>query len=245
MENKNPLLIGLSARETTVYHSMAIYNNKDYIDFLKVADPSVMAVILPVVTEAEADAYARLCDGLFLTGGADMDPSFYGEAVDGATGMYDPAFDQSDLFLYHAFVKAGKPVLGVCRGIQVINVAEGGTLIQDIPSLTGVEHQQLNHVPPKGKNDTAHFVKTVHGTMLQMILGASAAVNSFHHQAIDTPAPSLTISAFSEDGIIEGAEKNRVLAVQWHPERMQDQKEQIRIAGAFLSMCDSARDTAE
>ena len=245
MENRKPLLIGLSARETTVYQSAAIYDNMAYIDFLKAADPEVMAVILPVVSEPEAQRYAELCDGLFLTGGADLDPSLYGEAVDGTTDTYDPAFDQSDLYLYHAFQKADKPVLGVCRGIQVINVAEGGTLIQDIPSLTREEHQQINFVPPKGKNDTAHSVKTVSGTMLQMILGDSAVVNSFHHQAIDTPAPSLTISAFSEDGIIEGAEKNRVLAVQWHPERMLDRKEQVRIAGAFLSMCASARDAAE
>ena len=245
MENRKPLLIGLSARETIVYETTAIYNNKAYIDFLKAADPEVMAVILPVVNEKEAEQYAQLCDGLFLTGGADIHPSFYGEEIDGTTDTYDLTFDQSDLYLYHAFLKADKPVLGVCRGIQVINVAEGGTLIQDIPSLTGVEHQQINFVPPKGKYDTAHTVKTVSGTMLQMILGDTVTVNSFHHQAIETPAPSLTISAFSEDGIIEGAEKNRVLAVQWHPERLLDQKEQVRIAGAFLSMCASARDTAE
>ena len=245
MENSKPLLIGLSARETTVYKTTAIYNNKAYFDFLKAADPEVMAVILPVVSEKEAAQYANLCDGLFLTGGADLHPSFYGEEVDGTADTYDLTFDQSDLYLYHAFRKADKPVLGVCRGIQVINVAEGGTLIQDIPSLTGAEHQQINFVPPKGKYDTAHTVKTVSGTMLQMILGDTVSVNSFHHQAIETPAPSLTISAFSEDGIIEGAEKNRVLAVQWHPERLLDQKEQVRIAGAFLSMCESARNTAE
>ena len=147
MENSKPLLIGLSARETTVYKTTAIYNNKAYFDFLKAADPEVMAVILPVVSEKEAAQYANLCDGLFLTGGADLHPSFYGEEVDGTADTYDLTFDQSDLYLYHAFRIADKPVLGVCRGIQVINVAEGGTLIQDIPSLTGAEHQQINFLP--------------------------------------------------------------------------------------------------
>ena len=111
----------------------------------------------------------------------------------------------------------------------------------DLPSAGKNDHSLTDH----RREEFTHEIIVEEDTRLSSILGDQCKVNSFHHQAIETPAPSLTISAFSEDGIIEGAEKNRVLAVQWHPERLLDQKEQVRIAGAFLSMCASARDTGE
>lgn len=242
MNNEKRLLIGLTCRETQVYFSKAMYNNLAYVEYLKAADPSVLAVTLPVVTQAEAAQFAEVLDGLFITGGEDLDPAFYGEACEGSGTPYDRAFDESDLALYHTFVNAGKPVLGVCRGIQVINVAEGGSLIQDIPSLNGIQHHQLKTDPPKEPRDTLHTVQTVEGTLLRMLVGNRIPVNSFHHQAIKEPADSLTVSAYSPDGIIEAIEKDRVIAVQWHPERMLESKEQIRIASAFLSMCRSAQD---
>jgi len=243
MPTGKPLLIGLTCRQTQVYQSKALYNNLAYLEYLKAADPDVLAVTLPVVTESEAVRYAALCDGLLITGGEDLDPSFYGEEPDGTGATYDRCFDESDFALYHAFRCADKPVLGICRGIQVINVAEGGTLIQDIPGLTGTQHHQLKADPPKTPDDTFHTVRTAEGSLLQMLVGDEIPVNSFHHQAIKAPAPSLTVSAFSPDGILEAVEKDRVLAVQWHPERMLKDAKQIRIARAFLSMCESAQNT--
>ena len=243
MNNEKPLLIGLTCRETQVYISKALYNNLAYVDYLKAADPDVLAVTLPVVTAEEAKRFADILDGLFITGGEDIDPLFYHEEPDGSEAPYDRKFDESDFALYHAFVEAGKPVLGVCRGIQVINVAEGGSLIQDIPSLTGTQHNQLKAEPPIHPDETFHTVQTADNTLLRMLVGTQISVNSFHHQAVKEPAPTLTVSAYSPDGIIEAVEKDRVLAVQWHPERMLDDQVQIRIARAFLSMCRSAQDS--
>lgn len=223
-------------RMTEVYSVEAYYNNRDYVEFLKCADPNVMVMTVPLVNEEEAADIAELFDGLMITGGADLDPALYGKDNHGSTDMYPWEYDSTDLHLYHAFRKAKKPVLGICRGIQVINVAEGGTLIQDLPTFSGLEHNQQNMVPSYTKYEPSHSIFTVRDTVMNELFGDACFVNSFHHQAILECATGFTISAFSQDGVIEAIEKDRVLAVQWHPERLREDAKEIALAKRFLDM---------
>ena len=234
------LLIAIAPRETRMYGAEALYCNADYTEYLCAADPDVLPVILPVCDKAKAERYAALCDGLLLAGGADLDPSFYDEENEGSVDMYARKYDESDINLYHAFTCLHKPVFGVCRGIQVINAAEGGNLVQDISSLNGVEHNQRRFRPAKGASETAHLVTCVPGTVMHEIFGKTADVNTYHHQAINEPADGFTVSAYSPDGIIEAIEKDRVIAVQWHPERLRDDEAQIALARYFIDQCRSA-----
>ncbi len=234
-----PLMIGITSRQTEVYEQLACYEIHAYIDYFKAADPSVLCVILPLVNEADAAAFAETLDGLCISGGADVDPALYGEEKEELTEVYDPGFDTSDVLLYRAFVKADKPVFGICRGIQLINAAEGGDLIQDIPSLLESEHNQRKMDPPLSDKETAHTVRSAAGSRLQKLCGSEFRVNSYHHQAIRTPAPGFAVTAFSSDGVIEAIEKNRIFAVQWHPERMLDDPAMIALAGMFLEDCRS------
>ena len=169
-----------------------------------------LPVIAMAYDPAEADALAESADGLILRGGADVDPALYGQAPHPATRYSGELRDRSDGLLLKAFSVRGKPVLGICRGCQIANVALGGTLIQHVPDVCGHEHR-----------DTEHTVRILRGSLLASLLGdADRRVNSFHHQAIEKPAPGLTVCARSEDGIIEAAETKGILLIQWHPERM-------------------------
>ena len=238
-----PLMIGITSRQTEVYGQVACYEIQAYIDYFKAADPTVLCLILPIVSESDAEAFARVLDGLCISGGADIDPAIYGCDKDETTEVYsDGRFDESDLLLLRAFEKAGKPVFGICRGIQLINAAHGGDLIQDIPSLIETEHNQQKMTPPVDDGKTAHTVRLVKGTRMQKLFGSEISVNSYHHQAVNTPASGFTVSAYSSDGIVEAMEKNRILAVQWHPERLLHDPAMVALAGLFLGDCRSAKD---
>src|SRR5262249_4217080 len=151
--------------------------------------------------------YERL-DGVFLTGGVDVDPACYGEPRHPLCGATDPARDWAELRLVRWGCADGKPVLGVCRGIQVINVAAGGTLYQDVAAQhpTAIKH---DYFPSGGhaRDRLTHSVRVVERTRLAGLLGAAeSAVNSMHHQGIKALAPGLVASAFAPDGLIEGVE---------------------------------------
>ena len=178
---------------------------------------------LPVNVNAPVDVEAILAKagGLLLTGGADIDPSWYGEAADPAAGVKpSPDRDKNELPLVRAFIERDKPVLGICRGMQAINVVLGGRLIQDLPG-----HRPLpNAAVPVLKHDV--FIPP--GARMVAILGVGGfmKVNSQHHQGMRWAhkAPNLMVSAYSllKDGIIEGIESTAhswVIGVQWHPER--------------------------
>ena len=234
---KKPLLIGMTPRRTEVYQSDASYFINSYADYLRAAGIPVLPVLLPVCSEADAVEAASRMDGLLITGGQDVAPVVYGQQDEGKCDCEPYACDESDIRLYTAFRDAGRPVFGICRGIQLINAAEGGTLIQDIPSAIGANHNQRIADPSELIEGTLHTVTCVPGTALHEYLGTITRVNSYHHQAVDTPAPGFTVSAYAPDGIIEGIEKDRIIAVQWHPERMQDDSGQIRLAAEFLKQC--------
>jgi putative glutamine amidotransferase len=160
------------------------------------------------------------CDGLLLSGGTDVDPAIFGEVPHTALGRVDPPRDPFEITLAREAVRRDMPVLGICRGLQVLNVALGGTLIQDIPSdVPGA----ARHEAAENRVEIAHEVDIVPGSKLAQLLSATkVGVNSFHHQAAKRIGEGLTVSATSpEDGIVEGLEMTDrafVVAVQWHPE---------------------------
>ncbi len=161
-------------------------------------------------------------DGLVLTGGEDVDPAWYNTEP---SPLLNPPSRERDLFelaLYAAARQRELPILGICRGIQLINVALGGTLIQDIPSE---QPGAVSHNHAGTRTDRSHAVRLAEGSLAAEALGGtSLQVNSFHHQAIRDLAPKLVASGWSEDGLIEAVESAQgepwLLAVQWHPEEM-------------------------
>lgn len=168
-------------------------------------------------------------DALLLGGGVDVDPARYGKPVlEGGNVEVDARRDEIDFSLFEEARRSGAPILGICRGLQVVNVALGGTLVQDIPSErpSSVVHERTKE--EKTRRD--HHVVIAPGTRLASIAGVSEiAVNSRHHQAIDRVAPGLVVSAAAPDGVAEGIEAPDgpwLLAVQWHPENL---------AGDFVS----------
>lgn len=179
-------------------------------------------LLLPAV---EADdvilEHARLLDGLLVSGGPDIDPQYFGEQPIPALGGVVPLMDSYEVRLIRLFLELDKPILGICRGEQVLNVAAGGTLYQDIySSLSGL----LKHRQDAPRPFRSHTISVHAGTRLAEILGVEQTlVNTFHHQAVAEAALGFVISALAPDGIVEAIESQShrfVLGVQWHPEGM-------------------------
>lgn len=160
---------------------------------------------------------ARRVDGFIFPGGADVDPVLYGETPIPALGPVNRELDEFQIAVLETAIKHRKPVLGVCRGIQIINVALGGSLFQDIS--TQLETKQ-NHMQQSLSYDVDHPVDIVSGTRLHGLLGSRIMVNSRHHQAVKTLGKGLIVTAKSPDGIMEAAEHETlpIDLIQWHPE---------------------------
>ena len=199
-------------------------------------------VMLPIVRSGEVlrDMADRL-DGVLFSGGSDVDPMRFGQRTTGKTGpIIRERDDQEFLLADYVINHTNKPVLGICRGIQLINAALGGTLIQHLPD----EH--LNHtLVMYPRQMISHWVKVEEGSLLHGIVGAGRlGVNSFHHMAVDELAPGLKATAVSDDGVIEAVELSEnpsgrfMLAVQWHPEMMScEDRTQQDIITAFAAAC--------
>ena len=170
-------------------------------------------------------------DGLILCGGVDIHPSYYHQEIDG-TGEIDGPRDVSEFALAKACIEAGKPVLGICRGLQLLNVYFGGTLIQDLPNA----HEHTS----KADYDLIHAVQAVPGSVVHSLYGDSFVVNSSHHQAVKDVAKGFRVTAKAPDGTIEAMENAdaSVLCVQWHPERMQDKQMWKNLIADFVKRCD-------
>lgn len=166
--------------------------------------------------------YLETVDGLLFTGGEDVHPSFYGEIVLERCGVIDEKRDLFEIELCRQALDRDLPVLGICRGCQLINVALGGSLCQDLSYRPGTS--PLHNAPKERRGEPIHGVTILPETRLMQILGVGEAkVTSSHHQILREIAPSLKANALGEDGIIEGVEGEGfrfLLAVQWHPERL-------------------------
>ena len=183
--------------------------------------PGGTALLLTPGHDASSVAHlVGMAHGLVLTGGEDVHPARYGQAPHPALGSVNTARDAIEFAALEAALKRGVPVLAICRGIQLLNVALGGTLYQDLPSQLGGDllHEQE---APVGQGWHHATVKT--GSGLEEIFGARELfINSFHHQAIDRIAPGLEATVWAEDGVVEGVEGKDhpwMYGVQWHPER--------------------------
>lgn len=179
--------------------------------------------------ESTLDDYISSIEGLLLTGGGDVDPERYGENLDGSVRI-DARRDAFELLLYQKALEKGIPILGICRGIQLINIASGGTLNQHI------EHH--NRIDEEG-NQRFHNVNVVENSTLYRIFGVPALeTNTVHHQSVKSTAPGFRISAVSGDGTIEAieSEKGFVIGVQWHPEELyRTQNVYRKLFDAFVS----------
>ncbi len=178
-------------------------------------------VVLPLTEdESTADRFAEACDGFLFTGGHDVFPALYGEIpVEGLTFCF-PERDRTEAALLARVLDRDKPVFGICRGLQFVNVFLGGTLYQDLAS----QRQGIIHTQPRPYDAPSHRNAVVRDTPLFDVCATdSIAVNSCHHQGVRALAPCLAVSAVAEDGLIEAAfmpEKRFVRLVQWHPELM-------------------------
>jgi len=203
---------------------IAIGQNRKMEDYLEsVRRAGGEPVEVAVGSEAPEHLLARV-DGLLLTGGGDVDPALYGEAAHATFEAAETGRDEYEIALARAAVKQGIPFLAICRGMQVLNVAMGGTLVQDIPSqVPGA----LEHSVPQPRAQIAHEVWVSQGSTLATLLadhmedGETCHVNSRHHQSVKEAAKGFEVTATSPDGVIEAMEKPGAafcVAVQWHPE---------------------------
>ncbi|GIO02264.1 gamma-glutamyl-gamma-aminobutyrate hydrolase family protein [Brevibacillus laterosporus] len=175
-------------------------------------------------------------DAVLLTGGVDPAPHLYGEAPHQRLGEVDYERDQAELLLIRALLRARKPMLGICRGAQMIAVTVGGSLIQDIESAypNALQHQQIG-----SKQYGSHYIQVSDGFLKRALRSETVLVNSSHHQAVKTLPTGYRVTAVAPDGVIEGfeSEDGRTIAVQWHPERMWMHDEQmLGICKAFVQL---------
>ena len=216
----------------------------EYVEALSRAG-AVPLVIAPGLPEEALPEILASLDGLLLSGGPDVDPAHFGEEPLPAMGRIDPGRDAVELPLARLALETGLPILGICRGAQVLNIAAGGDIHQDLPSqLPGY----LGHVQqPTPMTYPTHGLAVRDGSLLRAITGtAGFRVNSWHHQAVRKPAPGFTVTATAPDGVVEAIEKPGapfVLGVQFHPESMD--KGGSREAGllfeAFVRACSGKR----
>jgi putative glutamine amidotransferase len=195
----------------------------DYVE--GVAGAGGAPVVLPPTgDEGAAEAVIQSLDGLLLSGGSDLDPGYYGEEPVSELGITLPERDAFEMALVRLALRRGIPVFGICRGMQVLNVALGGTLYQDLPSQW--EWDVLKHRQDTPKWQPAHEVRVREGSYIAEVMGREVVkVNSYHHQGIRVLAEELVATGRSSDGVIEAVEaadlsERWLLGVQWHAEAM-------------------------
>jgi putative glutamine amidotransferase len=228
-------LVGMPVGAVLEYTGLPYFGlNGQYLAALKAAGADV--VLLPAGQPAAETILERL-DGILFPGGLDVDPSYYGESPSAALGRVNADLDALEAPLARLALERRLPVLGVCRGHQMVNVALGGSLYQDI-TAEGVS--SFDHWAPleRGRDYLAHTIHLTPGTHLREIAGSDEVeVNSFHHQAVKQVAPGLRVNARSPDGVIEGLESadGLVLTVQCHPESLTAADWARRLFAAFVA----------
>lgn len=212
---------------------------RTYVESVKKAGG--LPVLLTYVHTNDLDELVSHFDGFVFSGGPDLEPDLYNEQPVPALGGIAPTRDDFEMALAKAVLKSGKPILGICRGCQLMNVACGGSLYQDMPSQYK-EGQLLKHVQQAPRWHGSHSVELVEGTKLAECFPGikNIRVNSYHHQAIKDVAPGWVVSAKAPDGIIEAAESKEypfLMAVQWHPETFFDYSNFDSLFQKFIQVC--------
>ncbi|MBF0714811.1 gamma-glutamyl-gamma-aminobutyrate hydrolase family protein [Gemelliphila palaticanis] len=190
------------------------------IDTIKgIKEAGGLPFLLPVSDTQLAKLYAAKIDGLVLSGGHDVSPLFYGEEPTPELGATLPTRDEFEISLVQEMLALKKPIFAICRGLQIVNVATGGTLYQDINIL---EKNTIKHRQETNPKYASHSISTEENSIVRKILGEKTTVNTLHHQAVKTLGHNLKITAKSPDGFIEAVESSineqYILALQWHPE---------------------------
>ncbi len=220
-------VIGITSRTIPFFHEERAYPRFGvaigYVRGVEMAGG--LAIMLPQTRDMQQlEAMFRLLDGLLLPGGMDVDPFHYGEEPHSKLSDVDPLRDESELYLAKRALAEDIPIFGVCRGEQVLNVAAGGSLYQDLAAQH--DRETIRHFQKFAQEWPSHSVDIVPGTTLSSIIPESRVrVNSYHHQAVNRIAPGFRASAVAPDGVIEAIESTAhtyVVGVQWHPELMVD-----------------------
>ena len=230
---RRPPLIGIVAHHTRVeeagFQAPHAVTNLAYVKAVRKAGGT--PVLLPLVEPGDAPAAVTGVDGVVLTGGLDLDPAGYGQPPHPETGPVDPARDGLELALARAAVDRDVPMLAICRGVQVMNVALGGTLVQHVEKHHDIERY----------NEVVHPVSIEPGSTLAAWLDGAAAsleVNTLHHQAVDEIAPGCRAVAWADDGTVEAIEvegARGVVGVQWHPELLRHLPEHLRLFESLVA----------
>lgn len=199
-------------------------------------------IVLPNLSEdSEVDRLVESIDGLLVTGGGDVDPNIFGEEPHPELGEVCPERDHFEIMMISKFLKLDKPILGICRGSQMINVSAGGDLFQDIYAQH--DHQLLQHRQNAPRSHVTHFVDVAENSLLhQAVQSTRFKVNSYHHQAVRKVAEGFEVCARASDGIIEAFECKThrfVLGVQWHPENLTGKNDiySLKLFNAFVQAC--------
>ena len=200
-----------------------------------------LPLVLPYIESEEIiDAFVDSCDGFLFTGGADVEPEYYGEEKKDTCGETEPSRDKLEFAVLKKVLEKNKPILGICRGLQLINVAMVGTLYQDIPTE---RRSDIHHVQTEDKYDPSHPIFVEKDTPLFHIVNKEIITgNSFHHQGIKQLAKELKVMARASDGMIEAVydpNKKYLYAYQWHPERLYRYDDNKILFDNFINICKS------
>jgi putative glutamine amidotransferase len=215
-------LIGLSLRNPAELPLPPVLaRNRAYFEALEAAGATPVG-IGAALSEASLHQLFALCDGLCLPGGPDVQPALYGEEIRADCAVeVDPELDRAEMLLARWALEADKPLLAICRGAQVLNVALGGTLWQDVGAMLATEH---NHYPPSSRGEVTHHIEVTPASRLHAIAGDDRVdVNSMHHQAVRDVGRDLVVTARAHDGLVEALEhpgRRFVVGVQCHPEEL-------------------------
>ena len=224
--------IAITIRNSEYEDTLKYHCNKAYIDALDKLDCNY--VIIAPNSKHDYTYLLDFCDGLLINGGDDIDSKYFNQPLHPTVSLVDPAIDEMDFALVKLFANNKLPILGICRGIQVINVCFNGTLTQDINSdiITSINHSQAPL-----KEHLVHDIIIEKDTFLYEIFNDSTKINSIHHQAIKDLANGFKVVAKSNDNIIEAIEKDNIIAVQFHPELLTFDERYLKIFDYFIKLC--------